>query len=137
MNKQTTEQLNTGKHFAEYKVVANYITKDGHAMFPEDVVQDLNRKSHLEREILELRERVEKLQQERENLIKGDWTPEQYHSIITSKPIKQFALQQQAKGAEDFFNYCEDIKDMFIPHAYYASFTAMLHKQSDELEQGE
>lgn len=34
--------------FAKYKVVNGAVTKDGHVMFLEDIVKELNRKSFLE-----------------------------------------------------------------------------------------
>lgn len=51
--------------FAEYKK-ANYngVTKDGHTMFIEDIVKDLNRKSFLEAEVIMLREALQVLTDE-------------------------------------------------------------------------
>jgi len=39
--------------FAKYTLVGTKIIKDGHIMFPEDIVRDLNRKSALEEKILQ------------------------------------------------------------------------------------
>ena len=39
--------------FAKYTLVGTKIIKDGHTMFPEDIVRDLNRKSALEEKILQ------------------------------------------------------------------------------------
>lgn len=53
----------TEQHFAVYDhnhKAINGILKDGHTMFAGDVVLDLNRKSHLEKEVLELRAELNK-----------------------------------------------------------------------------
>jgi hypothetical protein len=47
--------------YAEYKLDGGQVTKDGHTMFPEDVVKDLNRKSYLEAELESLRAENERL----------------------------------------------------------------------------
>jgi hypothetical protein len=60
MNKQTTEQ----PHFAKYQVHFSGVLKDGHTMFIDDVVTDLNRKSFLEAEVIELRRENAELEKE-------------------------------------------------------------------------
>ena len=49
-----------------------YITKDGHTMFQFDIVQDLNRMKHLQRQLEEAREENEKLTNKNTLLAEGN-----------------------------------------------------------------
>jgi hypothetical protein len=60
MIKQAAEQ----PHFAEYKVHFGGALKDGHTMFINDVVADLNRKSFLESEVISLRKSIAELEKQ-------------------------------------------------------------------------
>lgn len=48
-------------HYAEYTFNKESILKDGHTMFNEDIVKDLNRKSYLENKINEKPLTIEEL----------------------------------------------------------------------------
>ena len=51
--------------YAEYtKAKSNEILKDGHKMFPRDIVKDLNRKSYLEKENKQQKETIEGLEKD-------------------------------------------------------------------------
>jgi hypothetical protein len=53
------------QHFAMYGSSTVDITKDGHTMFAQDIIADLNRKSHLEVEIITLRKANAELKKEK------------------------------------------------------------------------
>jgi len=52
----------------KYKETSRGILKDGHTMFTQDIVADLNRKEYLEGEYMKLKERVTQLEDEVEGL---------------------------------------------------------------------
>ena len=49
-------------NYAKYELRKDNILKDGHTMFLTDAVKDLNRKSFLEKQNKELREKIKKYQ---------------------------------------------------------------------------
>jgi len=55
--------------YAEYKKTKRGITKDGHTMFDQDIVADLNRKSYLEKQLAQYKSIVKTV--DSENLPKG------------------------------------------------------------------
>lgn len=48
----------TNQHFAHYKVLNIFVTKDGHTMTNFDIAKELNRKSFLEENKLELERQI-------------------------------------------------------------------------------
>ncbi len=60
-NQEILDNAPEVQRFAKYEYKAPDITKDGHTMFNKDVVKDLNRKSFLEQEIIDLKKNNEHL----------------------------------------------------------------------------
>ena len=85
----------------------------------------------------QLQSELEAVKAERDNLIKGDWTPDQYHAIIKSKNIQQLSLEQQAQGVEDAYNHASKIlrSDKYSKkgHLGIIDLTAELYEYKDSL----
>jgi hypothetical protein len=47
-----------------------------------------------------------------------------------SDAINAHNLEQQAKGADDFYDYLENIENMYIPSDYISEFKEILSKQA-------
>jgi hypothetical protein len=60
-NQEILNKSTEAQRFAKYEYKAPDITKDGHTMFNKDVVKDLNRKSFLESELIEFKNRIAEL----------------------------------------------------------------------------
>ena len=83
----------------------------------------------------QLQSELEAVKAERDNLIKGDWTPDQYHAIIKSKNIQQLSLEQQAQGVEDLRKEWGDTNFTNV-YTLFAHQSLKLRKQAKELRGG-
>jgi hypothetical protein len=88
------------QNFAKYEGKTFHITKDGHTMLYEDIVKDLNRKSFLESELIEFKNRIAKLEKDKAFLLTKRFMG---NTIIStdqglSDAIKAHNLEQQTIG---------------------------------------
>jgi hypothetical protein len=63
-NKEILNKSPEAQNFAKYEGKTFHITKDGHTMLYEDIVKDLNRKSFLESELIEFKNRIAELEKD-------------------------------------------------------------------------
>ena len=75
------------------------ILKDGHTMFVQDVVKDLNRKSYIEGELISIRAENKRLEGEVSDLITGHIKIELHQKEIHA--IEQKELHDRAEKAEN------------------------------------
>jgi hypothetical protein len=91
------------QQFAVYEAAHGDVLKDGHTMFTVDVARDLNRKSFLEGENVDLRRENAELKQERQSIIdQHDMWKQQWHELNESLPKR--SLEQQIKALKGFAN---------------------------------
>lgn len=70
------------QHFAKYENSQFHVTKDGHTMTTFDIAKELNRKSFLEKDKLELEAKLDKCHQVLSDIYNGGFKLDEYANPV-------------------------------------------------------
>lgn len=113
--------------FASYSSFKSSINKDGHTMFTQDIVADLNRRSFLEGKKLELEQEIESLRadlaKEKALALNQIGMKEIIRKDCSQLELDVESLRAQLKTASDLLDLC--IEDCYSPSGKFKKKTAL------------